>query len=343
MTKLNFKKSLLIYIIIILFTGCGSTLNLTDYTPSPMEKAKNMPSIKKMMSKSSPKVIIMDIDNNGIKVAQQAKVGSAIATKINTLLASAKNVKIAKRITKSSYEKMLSKEIEAAQLSKELGIDVGQADNIIIGQLSTASYDHSFTEGYYYVIKTKEGNIRKYQPPMMRYEACIIGNLKVFTLPGLEEEVSFEYDECSSTSTEVRSARNVVSRNDGLVRQAALESADTVSYDLKNFFSKKGYIYESKRNGNDIIIKTTLGSSNGAKEGEEVMIYTIEDSINILTSITSKEIVQIGTGTISNHITPSSSWIIIDDLQNGKTVHAGDYIKIQYEESFFSKAKKFLK
>jgi len=343
MINSNLKTSLLSLTAIALLSGCGTAINLTKYSPTTMEKAPNMPSTKKMMSDELPKVIIMDIDNNGINVAKQAKIGSAIASKINTLLAESKGAKVVKRVTKTSYNKMLSKEVAAAQLSKELGTDVGQADNIITGQLSTASYDHSFREGYYYTIKTKRGNVKKYQPPMMSYKSCVVGNLKIFTLPSLDEAASFEYDECSRKSTEVRSSTDVVKRNDGLVRSAALEGADTVSYALKNFFSKKGYIYEAKLKGDDKIIKTTLGAKHGAKDGKNVEIYAVEDTTNTLTGVTSKETTLIGTGTISNQVTPGSSWIIVDEVQAGKKINAGDFIKIKYEEGFFSKAGKWLK
>jgi len=289
MVKNNLKRIMLSVSAIAVLSGCGTSINLTKYKPTTLDKSKNMPSTEKMMSDKLPKVIIMDIDNNGIKVASQAKVGSAIATKVNSLLAKGKSVKIAKRVTKSSYEKILSKEVEAAQLSKELGTDVGQVDDIITGQLSTASYEHEFKEGYYYKVKTKNGTERRYQPPMMNYKSCVVGNLKIFALPSLNEEASYEYDECSSSSTEVRSANDVVQRNDGLVRKAALEGADTVSYSLKNFFSKKGYIYESRLKDEDQIIKTTLGSKYGAKKGEDVVIYAIEDNTNSLTGVTSKE------------------------------------------------------
>lgn len=343
MINFNINTSLLSFIAIVILTGCGTTINLTKYTPTTMDKAKNMPSTKKMMSNTLPKVIIMDIDNNNIKVANQAKIGTTIATKVNTLLSEGKSVKIVKRISKTSYDKMLSKEIEAAQLSKELGTDVGQADNIITGQISTASYDHSFTEGYYYIVKTKKGNVRMYQPPVMSYTSCVIGNLKIFSLPSLDQDASYEYNECSKKSTEVRSAYDVVRRNDGLVRSAALEGADTVSYSLKNFFAKKGYIYEARLKDDDKIIKTTLGAKHGAKDGESVEIYAIEDTTNSLTGVTSKETILIAKGTISNQITPSSSWIIVDEIQPGKKIKAGDFVKIKYEESFFSKAEKFLK
>jgi hypothetical protein len=343
MTKINLKLSLLSFTAITLLTGCGTALNLTKYTPTTMNKAENMPSSKKMMSNNLPKVIIMDIDNNSIKVANQSKVGSTIATKVNTLLSDGKSVKIVKRVTKISYDKMLSKEVAAAQLSKELGTDVGQVDNIITGQISTASYDHSFAEGYYYVVKTKSGNERRYQPPMMSYKSCVVGNIKIFTLPSLDEAASFEYDECSSKTTEVRSANDVVSRNDGLVRSAALEGADTVSYSLKNFFSKKGYIYESRLNGDDKIIKTTLGAKDGAKDGETVEIYAVEDSTNNLTGVTNKETTLIATGTISNQVTPGSSWIIVDEVQSGKKIDAGDFVKIKYKEGIFSKSLKFFR
>ena len=141
----------------------------------------------------------------------------------------------------------------------------------------------------------------------------------------------------------MRSSYDVVKRNDGLVRAAALEGADTVSYDLKNFFAKKGYIYEARLKGDDKIIKTTLGAKHGAKEGENVEIYAVEDTTNNLTGVTSQETILIGNGTISNQVTPGSSWIIVDEVQDGKNIHAGDFVKIKYEEGFFSKAGKFLR
>jgi hypothetical protein len=323
-----------------LLTGCGSSINLTKYQPSTLQKAKNMPSSDVMMDNNLPRVVIIDIDNSNIRVALQAKIGTTIANKVNSLLSNGKSVKVVKRVNKSN---LISEEIKFAQLSKELDTDIGQAQYLITGELSSATYEHSFREGYFYRVKTKSGTVRRYAPPSISYSSCVVGNIKIFSLPSLEQEESFEYDECARKSTQVRSSRDVVKRDDGLVRKAAMESADTISYPLKNFFSKKGYIYEKKIDGSDMIIKTTLGSKTGAKDGADVVIYAVENSKNILTGKTSKEVVKIGEGIISNQITDKSSWIIIKDMEDGKIVHAGDYVKMKYKESIWSKGFKSLK
>ena len=340
---MNIKQYSLLILGVVLLTGCGTSLNLAKYSPATLEKAKHMPSKEKMISNEFYKVIVMDIDNADITIAKQARLGSSMATKINSLLAKGKSVKLVKRINKSNYSKMIASEIKASELSKELDTDVGQADYIITGQLSNSTFDHFFREGYYYKVKTKKGTIRRYAPPSMTYESCAAGNIKIFELPSLNEADSFEFNECARKSTDVRSSRDYNRRNDGLVRDAGDESADTVSYKLKNFFSKKGYIYEMKKDGSDTIVKVTLGSENGAKEGEEVNIYAIEDNYNPLTDVTKQETIKIGIGKISNQLTPSSAWIIVDELNEGKNIHAGDFVKIEYTEGFFSKAGKVLR
>lgn len=337
------KNTLLSLGAIALLTGCGSSINLAKFKPSPLQKCENMPSKEKMMSNKLPKVIIMDIDNNNIDVANNAKLGKSIATSINTGLSSAKSVNVLKRIKTTSYDKMLSKEIKAAELAKEIGSDVGQADYLITGKLSTASYDYNFAEGYYYYVKTKQGTRRVYQPPVIRYKACSNGNIKIFSLPDLNQAESIAFDECSSTSHEARSPRDAKTRNDGLVRRSGEEAADTAQYPLKNFFAKKGYIFEMRKDGEDKIVKTTLGVKSGAKQGESVDIYAIENVFNPLTEQTSKETVKIGSGTISDKITATSSWIKIDEVQEGKSIKAGHFIKIKYAESIWSKGLKFLK
>lgn len=337
------KSSILSVSAIALLTGCGTSINLAKYKPATLDKAKHMPSKEKMMSKELPKVIVMDIDNNNIQVASQAKLGKSISTKINSGLAEGKSVKLVKRVASSNYEKMLAKEIEAAELAKELGSDVGQADFIVTGQLSNASYDYNFREGYYYYVKTKRGRIRKYMPPAINYKACSVGNLKVLTLPALEEATSIQFDECSSTSHQARSPKEAKTRNDGLVRQSGDESADTAKYPLKNFFARKGYVYEMRKDGDDTILKVTLGSQFGAKEGEDVEIFAVKDNHNSLTGETKKETVKIGEGTISNQVTKDAAWIIVDEIEEGNKVNAGDFVKIKYEESFWSKGLKALR
>jgi hypothetical protein len=325
------------------FSGCGTAIKLQDYTVSSLNKAKNIPSKDVMMNTSLPKIIIMDIDNNNLLVANNAELGKSMATNINTNLSKANSVNILKRVGNSGYKKMLSQEIKVAELGKEIGADVGQANYILTGQISNASYDYAFKEGYYYEVKTKEGSKTLYQPPVINYKACAIGNIKIFSLPDLSEAKSIEFNECSSDSQEARSPKDARLKNDGLVRSAGEEAADTAKYDLKNFFVKKGYIYEMKKDDDKVIVKTTLGSKFGAKEGEEVYLYAVEDLYNSLTDSTKKIETKIGKGVVSDQVNNDFSWIIVKEMYNGKSINAGDYIKIQYTEGWLSKVKKIAK
>ena len=344
MRKLHWLGTLSILTVGILsFSGCGAELNIPEYSKAPLAKTSHMPS-KSEMQGIKAKVIMMPIDNNEIDVAQRAKLGNSMISKINSELAEGHSVQIVKRVKKSSYSQLLAKEVAASELSKELGTDVGQADFIITGQISNATYEHSFTEGYNYECKDSDGNKRTcYAPPRMSYESCVEGNIKVFKLPSLSEAFSKAFDECARTSTEVRSSRDVVRENNSLVREAGLEAADTATYPLKNFFAAKGYIYELRRKGDDIILKTTLGATRGAKKGKSVKIYSMMKNTNSLTGTTTTEAIKIGEGTISNQITANSSWIIVDEMFNNYTPKAGDYIKIISEESVWSKGLKFIR
>ena len=345
---MNIKSyiSAIIYtLLVVLISGCGAELNLPDYQKAPLKDSPNMPTKSQVNTK--PKVIIVALNTNGISIATKAKIGISIATKVNTILSQAKSVNIVKRVndTKdSTYSHILSQEIEASELSKELKTDVGQVDYILSGQISNATYEHSFSEGFYYNCKDSKGNKQQcYSSPRMRYESCVEGHLKVFQLPELNALESFPFNECSSISTEVRSSRDVVYRNDGLVREAAAECADTISYKLKNFFAAKGYIYEKRVKDDDIILKTSLGTQAGAKKGKDVDIYTVIDDNNGLTGEKYKEEIKIGTGTISNQITTRYSWIIVDDMINNQEPKKGDFIKIKSKESIFDKALKIMR
>ena len=129
-----------------------------------------------------------------------------------------------------------------------------------------------------------------------------MGNIKIFRLPHLNELDSFEFGACSSNSHEARTPRDAKKRDDGLVRESGTKAINNIISSLKNFFAKKGYIYEMKNNGDKFIIKTTLGTNFGAKEGEDVRIYTIEEFQNSLTGKITTTEVEIGKGKISNQL-----------------------------------------
>ena len=323
-------------IITILLSGCGAELKLSEYTKSTLSKTNHMPS-KSELNVKSKKVIMMPLDNNEIKIAKNAKLGNSMISKLNTKLASSKNVRIIKRVQKLNNSLKLAQEVKASELSKEIGSDIGQADFIITGQINNATYEHTFHEGYYYDCKNSEGKkVRCYSKPYMSYRSCVEGSLKVFQLPELLEVFSEPFNRCSSNSTEVRSSRNIKRSDNGLVRKAGSSAIDKVIYPLSNFFAKKGYIYQQRVKSDEKIIKVTIGSEDGAIKGDKVFIYRVVDEINPLTGEKIIEDIKIGEGIISNQITAHNSWIIIDEMYENYIVKSGDYVKIFKERGLWS-------
>ena len=315
----------------VIFSGCSTEIgNLGEYKLSTLQKAMNMPSQKQLTNTKASKIIIMNIDDNNIGTAKNAQLGKGMAVHINKELAENKNVRVVKRVSSSNYEQIMNKEIKAAELAREIGEDVGAADYLVTGQISNASYSHEFSEGYYY--DTDDG--RKYSPPKIDYKACVQGTLKVFALPELKEKESKGFDKCETYSEEARSPSDAKRSNNSLVRKAGNNAMHAASFGLKNFFTKKGYIVEKRKKDDEVIIRVMLGSKQGAKHNEDVKIYTVENVTNPLTGETSKAGVLIGTGVISEKVTVADSWIVVDEIQEGKKLHLGDYIKIQYEQGW---------
>jgi hypothetical protein len=320
-------------------TGCSSAINISTYNPVTLKKGKHIPSKEQLGGGGASKVIIMDISDNNIANAKKAQLGKSMASNINKELSENKNVKIMKRVSSSSYKEILSKEIKAAELGKEMGEDIGQADYLLTGQISNTTFSNKFKEAY--TTTDKDGKTSAH-PAEITYKSCVEGTLKVFALPDLNEVKSKSFDECSSFSEEARSPSDAKPSNGSLERKAGAEAMNSASYELKNLFTPKGYIFEMRKDGDNIIIKTALGSKIGAKEGEDVEIYSIEDVNNPLTGETTQTAVLIGKGEISDKVTPAYSWIVIDKLYDGRDIKLGDYIKIKYEESIWSKGTKAL-
>lgn len=326
---------LLLFTTIIFITNCSSKINLSQFSPYTLQKTKYMPTKEELKAYTKTKIIIANIDDKNINIAKRANLGKTIEISLGSILSTSKTVHVLKRIQESSFQKMIKEEIKIAEIGKETGDDVGQADYIITGKLSNTSYTNSYIPGYYYTKVVNGVKKELYQPSKTIYESCVQGNIRVLKLPTLDEKLSEPFNECSTKTNYNRLFVNTKTRDDALVRSAGARASKKVSYALQNFFSKKGYIYEAKIKDDKIILKTTLGTDFGAKQDSNVEIFTIEKSYNQLTNKTSKIEVLIGSGTISNQINNDFSWIIVDDIKDTKSIHIGDYIKIIYGAGFW--------
>ena len=305
------------------FTGClgGNAIKLGDYKKITLQKAEFSPSSEKMKTANKAKVIIQDIDNNGIPTAEKAKLGKSMASNINKELSENKNVRILKRVSSATD---IKEEIKAAEIGKGVGGDVGQADYLLTGKISNSTYTNKFEEATKY---TDDKGKTHYTPPKINYKACVQGTLKVFALPSLKEVESGSFDECSSSSEEARSPSDAKPSNGTLEREAGTEAMDSVAYKLKSFFTPKAYITVMKKNGDDMIVQVSVGKKQGAKEGDEVEIF----------KMTNDGPVQIGTGEVSNRITNNKAWVTVNDIEDGEKIKEGNYVKIIYKEGILDK------
>jgi len=311
--------------------GCltGNHIKLGDFHKVSLQKSQYAPTGDSVQKSNKAKIVIMDIDDNGIDRAKKIALGKTMATSLNKKLSENKNVQIQKRISGSNYKEILNKEIKAAEIGREVGEDVGQADYIVTGQLNNVTFTNKFTEGGY--TEDKKGK-RHYYPPRISYKACVEGVVKVFSLPSLTEAESKSFEECSSTSEEARSPSDAKPSNGSLERDAGEKAMDTVSYHLKTFFSPKAYITDMRENDGDKIIYVSVGKKQGAKEGDKVIIYTM----------TNDGEVKIGEGKVTNKITNNHSWVTVEELDDDQTIKKGDFVKLIYKEGIISKGKKWL-
>ena len=323
------RKKLLLSSIssLIILTGCGSSINLNKYSPTNAPKAQAMPSKAQLAGKKA-NVIVMDAGNNNIAIAKKAEAGNTIGTKINGALAASNEVNIIQRLKSTNLED----EVKRAELAKTLGTK--GVNYIIGGKIANATYNWTFHEESRWTDKKGRVHIT---PPSISYESCISGNIKVLSLPNLNIVKTIPIDACVHDSEDARSPSQARRYDASLVRRAAMEAADDATYPLKNFFAPKGYIEEIRRNGDDLIAEVTIGTKNGLKTGQDVVFYTLKTITNKLSGKSHKEAVKTGEGTVSNQIGNDYAWIIVNNIEDGATLHIGDYIKPVSKEGFFTK------
>jgi hypothetical protein len=321
----------------LLLTGCGTAIkNLDSYNKDTLKPTQFMPPKDVISGKSLPKVIIMDLDDAPSKTAEQAGLGTSMAGNIDSQLSKGKSVDILKRVKKSN----ITEELKLAELSDAMGgEDLGSANYIISGKITGASFTHEFQAKSNYINKSGK---YVHTPAKFFYTATVKGMVKIYQLPSLKVVGTFDFEDNKARSEQAPTSflgfgktdtSHKVTRDDGMVRGAGVDAVNSLRLPLKNFFAKRGYVFEKRSKDDDVIVKVTLGAKNGAKEGEKVFFYTEEQSSNALTGETYIETIKIAEGTISNQIRPETSWIIINEVYKGKELRAGDYIKIEYEKA----------
>ena len=325
------RLGILVFITQILLSGCfGSTTikDVNEYGVKPMVKADIVPS-EAQLEGQSYKVTIIDINDNGVPLADNASVGTAIRGELIKHV-SKSNVTMVDHNALPGLKKALQDKTGKFKTSK--------VDYALSGQVSNTSFKREYVK--LSTTKDKKGNIYITEPHCV-YSALVQGNINIHSaaekLDVVESvaisgganrsiDVPRHYRRCNDLSrTEVNS----------LIREAGIKAVNREDVLLKNFFRPKGYVLERRIRGKQNIFKISLGKSNGLKADLLAEIYTAEKSKNPLTNKTTVNQSKIGSGTVSNKIDRKHAWIVVDDELVASQVRLGDIVKIKYEKGFF--------
>jgi hypothetical protein len=206
------------------------------------------------------------------------------------------------------------------------------------------------------VIPTSTGGFTRV-PPSFEYTSDVSGNIKIYELPSMKVIENIEFFGKKTKKEQVKTNNNIsiagiiefggqkvggLKRDDGLVRNAGIEAIDNISFILKNFFAKKGFILGKRSLKNKSIFKISVGRSDGVKVGDKFEVIGKYENFNALTGKIEIESRIVASGKVVDHINPKSSWILIDDEDSVNLVRLGDLVKFKYKRGFFSKAGKFM-
>lgn len=296
-----------------------------------------------------PKVVVFELDEGQNDVAKQADLGKAMTVNVENVLTENRLAQLVDR----KIAVKLEKEIALAEMNKT-GVYKGPevADYAISGAISNAGFTKKYSNGF--LIPDGKGGFTK-TDPKFTYSSDVSGNIKVYELPSMSVVANFEFNGKKSRSENVKTNNNLqiggliefggqkaegLNRDDGLVRNAGKDAIDDVSFDIKNFFAKKGYILEKRVLKNKAIFKISVGSADGIKTGDKFEVIGKYQIDNALTGKTEIERRIIASGEVSDKIDPKSSWVLIDDSNTINSIRLGDMVQFKYARGFFSKVGK---
>jgi len=332
-----------------LLTGCfmgGSNIkDISSFQNRPLVKTSIMPT-KAQLSGAKTRVIVLGVDDSNVAIAKNAKLGSAIGNKIETLLADTGVDLVDRKLATK-----LQKEIQLAELKGRhdyKGPEV--ADFSVTGKIVTASFTKTYHTAKSWVDKKGQSH---YTPPRCSYSASVEATLKVHALPSLNLVDTITITDSESRSQDLSDhGYGHYTRNhqcppynkaqlDSLITAAGSDAVYESKVQLKNNFAPRGYITEYRvNNDGKNIFKITMGKLAGIKEDQEVDILQMfknEDQLTGKTNVEERKLVE---GTVSNQVGQKYAWIVIDDVAKAKRIRLGDTVKVRFEDSFFDQASK---
>jgi len=330
----------------IALVSCKPTIkDLNAYQKKAVTQTEFMPS-EEQLAKNVPTVVILPFSDS-TEFAKQTNFSTQIPNKLEKVLVSNKLASIAPR---DAFVK-LADEIKMAELNNQStsSINANGANYAIVGDVSNVSFssedvtsESEPTNNVSAILAATGKRDRIY-----RYTSALNASVKIYELPTLKLIDSIIFDGSATNNEKAKIKKDtLLSREfedpktfDANVVMQALENAvNRHAVELKNTFAKTGYVSEVRNKGSKIIAKISLGSADGLKHGDKIILqqkYTSEDSLSGKSVVDTKVL---GQAIVTNQITANAAWVVVPE-EVAKELKIGDVAKVFYKNGLFTVSK----
>lgn len=311
-----------------LLPGCATKVDKNIFHDIVLKEGEILPG-KNQLKQEQAKIVVLETEKR-LTHANGDQLGEVFAIAIEKEL-NETGVNVVDRKLSS----LLSNELKLAELNG-VGSYTGPqvAQYAIRGQINSADYAVTKSAQLISRLFKNKNDI----PVHFDHKVKVGGTIKIYELPSLRLltaiNVSGSANENDSEAGENQATATT------LLKTAINHAINDQSHELKNFFAPKGYIVEHRANATQSMFKVLMGREQGAKPGSNIVIYSLRRKSNDALSggkVPIEEI-QVAQGTISDRVSDTVSWVVVDDKDSSGKVRLGDYVKVKYDEnSLFTK------
>lgn len=341
-----------------LLSGCSYKIiekgGLAAHKVQTLTASKFMPT-QDQLEGNKTKVVVFTLDNKAPK-AKTAGAGEAATGLIEQYAQESGGAEIVDRESAKKLEGELAL-IEMGTSKSIKGPAI--ADYAITGEISSVSGPKStyWPEGkpgkmVLNAILSKATGKDIKAAPEYEHTAGIKGKIKIFQLPdgNLMRTIDIDDDKSITKMAAIGVGGLVVSgvaqpltasEEQGLIVGATTDAVEAARHELKNFFAPRGYVIEKRvsADGKDTIFLVTFGTTNGAKEGLEVPLYT---QVTSTEGRTGKEVVEeslVATVKVADIVKSNECWIHVGSKEVAEKIKQGDYVKVKFSKGVGDYAK----
>ena len=329
----------------LLVASCKPVIkNLDAYQKKAVTQTEFMPS-EEQLKKTIPSVVVLPFTDETDYNAQ-TNLKTQIPSKLEKVLVNNKLATIAPR---DAFAK-LSSEIKIAEMGGSISSAIPTNANFaILGDVSNVSFtseDVTISReptNALSAVMAATGKVSR----EFKYTASVNANIKVYELPALTLVNTIVFDGVNVKIEKAKVKKDTLLSREfedpktfdpAMVVEAVENAVNRHAVELKNLFAKTGYVSEVRFKDEKDIIKISLGSDDGLKHGDKVILqqkYSLEDS---LSGKTTTDVKVLGQAIVTNQITANSAWVVLPK-EVSKNVKIGDSAKVFYKNGLFTPSK----